>query len=183
MKKIGLIICIILSLTVLFCFSACNVVITPKDDAQTQPPIDQSPEPEPEKMSFEQFLEKAEGIWISTDSIAPFGEDDYTYEFCSFSKEYYGGGVYPGGGSRPAKIDGFEQLDENVFRIDLYYEAGNFMGEDLPEGRDHVTFTFVGDKVANIRYSDGPEVHSIYGGEDIPFANAEIESYLAKNLQ
>ena len=142
-------------------FASCG-----KDNAQSSSGTSSK---EQSNITFEQFLEKAEGFWIYTDTIEAMG-DEYCYEFCTLSKEYFGGGVYPGGGSRPAKIVGFEQTGENVFNISLLYEAGNFMDEELPEERNTLVVILQKEGTATIKYGDAQEMHAVFGGNDFDSA-------------
>lgn len=152
-----------------------------KTENETKPEseTENKPKPEEEKITFEQFLEKAEGMWLLTDSIQE-ANGEYYYSFCTISKEYYGGGVYPGGGERPGEIEGFEQIKPNVYTLSLYYPATVFMEEELPEDRATVTFTWLGEGNAKIKYEDNAEMTCIYGGKDLPDAQKAAKAFSSK---
>lgn len=151
----------------------------PEPEPQPEPEPEPQPEPQPTELNFEQFLEKAAGVWLFTETISDMGME-YSYEFCSISKEYFGGGVYPGGGSRPGQIREYAQAEENVFKLSLYYAAGDFMGEELPEERATLTVTLLEDGSAKIQYENNKEMHAIFGGAELEDAQKAAADYMAK---
>ena len=149
----------------------------PVPEPEKEPEKEPQADPEPIKLSFDQFLDRAAGIWIVTDTISPMGEE-YSYSFCSISKEYFGSAVYPGGGDRPGKIVGYEQTGENTFSLELLYEAGEFMGEMLEEVRDTLVVVLNSDGTAKIGFLGSASASVIYGGTEPEDAQKAVAAYM-----
>lgn len=149
----------------------------PEQEPEKEPEQEPEKEPEPMKMSFDQFLDQAAGVWVISSSISPMGEE-YSYSFCSISKEYFGSAVYPGGGDRPGKIVGFDQIGANKFSLNLLYEAGEFMGEPMEEVRDTLLVTLLGNGKAKIGFESGDELAVIYGGAELEDAHKAVAAYM-----
>lgn len=132
------------------------------------------------KMNFEKFLETAEGIWVDPESIDWMYDDEYCFNFQSIGKDSFGGGVYPGGAERPAKITGFDVKSENEFVLSLLYEVGVFMGEELPEESSEISIKFAENGMMTIVNYNGNEFNYIFGGKDLDEAKIAVKDYAQK---
>lgn len=148
---------------------------TQNTQTQTQPETTAAEDPE---MTLEQFIEKTEGIWIIDSTINHMYDDEYCFEVLIISADSCGTAVYPGGFDRPGKINAFEVVEENVFRLSLLYEAGEFMGDNLPEARDTLTITATEEGKIKAQYSDTDEYSMIFGGKDFAEANAAAAAWM-----
>ncbi len=176
-------------LMLLLCSAACKNEAPktpdpdPTEQTQQSSETDTQPDSVPKtdsqwkKLTFTEFMEKVEGVWIHTDTIEPIWEG-YYYEFCIISNETCVGGVYPGSYGRPGKIDGYEQQGENRFVLQLLYEAGYDMDEPVPEKRETLVVTLLADGKATLTYSTGAECAVIFGGEDLEDAQKAATVYV-----
>lgn len=176
-KRLSVLLCLVLLLSLAACRAEAPAPTEPatrptQTEAATQPP-----ETEPAELTLEQFLTKAGGIWVLEDSIFPLNDNEYCYTFISLGEEGYGGGVYPGEGFRPAKFEGFRQLSEDRFRLELVYEAGEFMGETLEEAHEVLTFTLEVDGTAQLQIDGFEAFTCFYGGSDLDSAQAAAREY------
>lgn len=188
MKKIGMIlICLVMIIGLVACQKPQAPLPSSSDGSQGQQSVvsssaGQSSEQSsqaPETMTFEKFLEQAGGIWFAEDSVSLLYENEYTYTFCSISQEYVGSGVYPGGADRPAKITGFSAVSENVFQLSLLYEAGEFMGDMLPEERATLTVTFVEEGRIALGADPSNAIYYRYGGEELDDVMSAVRLFVA----
>ncbi len=150
----------------IFAFSSCSLFNAPSSSNTN--------------ITFEEFIEETGGIWIVENSISLFSEDEYTYTFKSIGSEYCGGGAYPGGYERAAKISAFKVLEENVYELSLLYEAGDYMDEYLEEATDILVITKLQDGKIEMKYSNAEEIILIYGGNDLDEAQIAAREYANK---
>lgn len=120
------------------------------------------------------FLETVAGIWIAEDSVSHLYDNEYTFSFCSISQEAFGGGVYPGGADRPAKITECKSAGENMYELSLLYEAGEYMGDVLPEEHATLTVTVLEEGKISLRLDQNESHIYQYAGSDLDQAQQAV---------
>ena len=172
------------SMVVLLCVAiagslvACSITLpefipepTMEEVTQSQPEETEAP-----KMTAAEFVEKAEGIWIFDETVGWMYEDQYRFDVLEISGETCVTAVYPGGYDRPGTIWDVEVLDENTVKLSLVYEAGEFMGDMLPEAQDTLTITFMEAGKIKAHYGERPDSTLTFGGADFDEAHAVARS-------
>lgn len=158
--------------------AACCIVLP---QVAPEPTIEEITESQPEeteapKMTVAEFVEKAEGIWIFDETVGWMYEDQYRFDVLEISGETCATAVYPGGYDRPGTIRDIEVLDENTVKLSLVYEAGEFMGDMLPEAQDTLTITFMEADKIKAHYGERPDSALTFGGADFDEAQAVARS-------
>lgn len=144
----------------------------------TTEPVTEATEPSteaPKALTFEDFLKQTRGVWVMEESVFPIHDELYCYSFVTFSEEVLGGGVYPGEGVRPGRIVGFRDLGEGRFKLEILYEAGDYMGEYLEEAMDTLTVRLEDDGSAVLQFEGYEEFVCFYGGTDLDAAQKTIQ--------
>lgn len=171
MKRITallLVLCIALSLI------ACSIELpesTENSTTESQETTDttqtENTEQETEEITMEQFLDMVSGIWILEDTIWFFDDGGPCFEVLMIWEDQCTTAVYPGGIDRPGLYEGYAQLGENTYQIDLLYEETpeeSYYGY-MPEVHNTATFVITGDGTMQIKFDDGPYISLLYGGQ------------------
>jgi|GEM_PF-1450435 len=140
-------------------------------EESSQPDTQEEPTP---------FLETVAGIWIAEGSVSHLYDEEYTFSFCSISQEALGSGVYPGGADRPAKITDCKSAGENVYELSLLYEAGEYMGDVLPEEHATLTVTMVEEGKISMRFDLNESYLYQYAGADLDQAKQAAAQMVAQ---
>ena len=178
MKKI---IAMMLALMMVLSMTACGAKPQETEPQETQPeeaepatqatetvPTTEAPAPEPvtpPALTQEEFLKTINGLWIVPDSVRPHG-DTYYCNFMSFGMEYVGSGSYPGEGSS-GKIVGFRCTGENLYELDIYYEAVEEMYEYYPAEQRTITVLLQEGNTMEYTSSSGYTYTLVYGCPDL----------------
>jgi len=116
---------------------------------------------------MEQFLDMVSGIWILEDTIWFFDDGGPCFEVLMIWEDQCTTAVYPGGIDRPGLYEGFTQIAENTYQVDLLYEETpeeSYWGY-MPEVRNTATFVITGEGRMQIKFDDGPYISLLYGGQ------------------
>ena len=165
-------------LVIVWSLAACCITLP---EVAPEPTIEEVTECQPEEtkaptMTAAQFAEKAEGIWIFDETVNWMYEDQYSFDVLVIDGGTCATAVYPGGYDRPGTIRDIEVLDENTVKLSLVYEAGEFMGDMLPEVQDTLTITFMEAGKMKAHYGQRPDNALTFGGADFDEAHTVARS-------
>lgn len=131
---------------------------------------------EGDEYTLEDFMREASGVWIVEGTVSHLYDNEYNFSFYTIENNIIVSGVYPGGFDRPGKIVGFKVLENLVFQLDLLYEAGEFMGDTVPEFQSTLEITFA-EKEKLIVKEGGGALVLLYGGKTLEEAKANAKSF------
>lgn len=196
MKKfLAFFLCLCLALS----FSGCNVFkeapssVTPDTNgentengmAATEPDIniiienaDNAPSAsEGDNTALNDFMSKLAGIWIIDGTVDHMYESEYCFEFYTIENGIIVWGVYPGSYDRPGKIVDCEMVENLIYRVELLFEAGEYMGDILPEERLSLQITLVSaEKI--VMKTNGVGFYCVYGGKTLDEAKANAKNFM-----
>lgn len=153
----------------------------PADEPSDDEPADEPADDEPAKSADELFWEQADGFWIDTASLQAMGGGENIFSFCSFGEGVYGGGVYPGGYDRPAKITEVTLHTETEFDLVLLYEADEEM--ELSEKTSTLFVRFEGEENMLLQGESNTDFHFVFGGATLEEARAVANSLPASDAE
>ncbi len=157
--------------------------ITVSTQATTEPQIETAPWVEPtteapvpettqnSETDYAAFMEKAEGIWIFDGYINHMYDDQYSFEALVVTETSLYTAVYPGGIDRPGVFEDIRLVGEDTYLVSLVFEAGEYMGDYLPESRNSFRIALSGNNKMALIFEDGSANYLTYGGATFEEAN------------
>ena len=126
----------------------------------------------PAEDSLQDFLDRTLGIWIFDGTIDRRSEKGCSFEALMIQEDRCVTAVYPGGYDGPGLYEGCTKVDNNTYKVTLFYKKGEYGGASIT--KDHrVTATFVlssKDKI-KVKFGDGAYNVLYFGGFTFEEAN------------